>query len=281
MRQYEAKVADVLRLTQRDETFLQDVENQMHTFFKFMGARSYHKMRKIVPRLAYTWYYLMTSLGNLQTLGEEYTGTIRVTENGAIPSKMIQTLWLILYIGGEPLLDRLLSSSKDKISKSTSLRQDAKSFLLKSIDFIRDQKPTISRIHHSIFYTNGKYYNISNRLTGIKYVLLRQWLQDDSFTGSFNLLGHLSLFYILFSFVHQFYSGRSNGDISENIPISKTTSNKMCVLCSDSIKSPCATTCGHVFCWTCIYESLSYQKLCPVCREGISPSRVIFLQNYA
>lgn len=89
MRHFEAKVADVLRLTQRDELFLQDVESQMHTFFKLMGARNYHNMRKIIPRVANVWYYLMTSLGNFQTLGEEYTGTIRVTEDGHIPSKMV------------------------------------------------------------------------------------------------------------------------------------------------------------------------------------------------
>lgn len=89
MRYYDAKVADVLRLSQRDEIFLQDVENQMHTLFKLMGARNYHKMRKIIPRVANVWYYLMTSLGNFQTLGEEYTGTVRVTKDGYVPSKMV------------------------------------------------------------------------------------------------------------------------------------------------------------------------------------------------
>ncbi|XP_018578337.1 peroxisome biogenesis factor 10-like, partial [Anoplophora glabripennis] len=215
----------------------------------------------------------------IQTLGEEYTGTIRVDQDGHIPSKMVQTLWLILYIGGEPLLERLLSSSKNKISKSTALREEAKSFLLRCIDFIKERKSTVARIHQSIFYTNGKYYNLSNRLMGIRYVLLRQWLQDDTFTGSFNLLGHISLFYILFNFIHQLLFNHDR-NVSENFPVSSSTSNRTCVLCAENMKSPCATTCGHVFCWTCIYESLSYQKSCPVCRENISSSRIIFLQNY-
>ncbi|KAJ8931509.1 hypothetical protein NQ314_015582 [Rhamnusium bicolor] len=255
MNLYEAKVADVLRLSQRDEAFLHDVENQMHSFFKLMGARNFHKMRKTIPVIANVWYYLMTSLGNLQTLGEEYTG-------------------------GEPLLERLLKFSKIVIIQSTTLTQDAKSVLLRCIDFVKEQRLMLTRIHHSVFYIRGKYYNISNRIMGIHYVLLRQWLQDDSFTGSFNILGNLSLFYILFNYVHQLLTNRKNINVSENITYSSIVSKKICVLCAEHTKSPCATPCGHIFCWNCIYDSLSYQKSCPICRENVNPSRIIFLQNY-
>ncbi|KAJ8934265.1 hypothetical protein NQ318_020916 [Aromia moschata] len=245
-----------------------------------MGARNYHTIRKTIPVIANIWYYCMTSLGNIQTLGEEYTGTIRIGRNNRIPSKLMQTLWLILFIGGEPLLERLLNTVKNKVLASKTVTQNGKSVLLKCIDFVKEQKPTLTRIHHSIFYTNGKYYNISNRIMGIRYVLLRQWLQDDTFTGSFNLLGQISLFYILFNCIHQLFLTNTTGNISENVINVATVSRKMCVLCAENIKSPCATSCGHIFCWTCIHDSLSYQKSCPICRESVNPSRIIFLQNY-
>ncbi|KAJ8976125.1 hypothetical protein NQ317_019390 [Molorchus minor] len=276
---YPAKVADVLRLSQRDEIFVHDVEDQMSSFFKLMGPRNYHNIRKIIPVAVNAWYYYMTSFRNLQTLGEEYTGTIRVDRNNKIPSKPVQALWMVLFIGGEPLLERFLEALKNKISKSVTLTENAKSFLFKCIDFTKDQKSTLARIHHSLFYIDGKYYNISNRV----FVSNIQWLQDDTFTGSFNILGHISLFYILFNFIHRLMSGSRNtsGNIPENIACASTTSTKICVLCADTIKSPCATYCGHIFCWNCIYDSLKYQKFCPVCRENINSSRIVFLQNYA
>ncbi|XP_023015884.2 peroxisome biogenesis factor 10 [Leptinotarsa decemlineata] len=276
---YKAKVADVLRLSQRDELFVRDLEEQMHSFFKLMGSRSYHHLNKSVPLLANLWYYFMTTLGNLQTLGEEYTGTIRVGNMGKIPSKTAQTLWLILYVGGEPLLERLLNYSRNKINNSVSMTDKAKSVFLSCIDIFKEEKSTIKRIHTSLFYMDGKYYNISNRLTGIHYVLLRDWLQKDSFTGAFYFLGNVSLFYILFSLISKLFLFKNKGDYSENV-VHTSVSIKSCVLCAENLQSPCSTPCGHIFCWNCIYDSLSYQKNCPICRETVNPSRIIFLQNF-
>ncbi|KAG5897202.1 hypothetical protein JTB14_022555 [Gonioctena quinquepunctata] len=255
------------------------MEEQMHSFFKLMGSRSYHKLNKSIPVLANLWYYFMTTLGSLQTLGEEYTGTIRIGGSNRIPSKATQTVWLILYVGGEPLLERLLNYSKSKINSSSSLRSEAKSFLLRCIDVFKDEKSTIKRIHTSLFYMDGKYYNVSSRLMGIRYVLLREWLQNDSFTGTFHLLGNISLFYILFNSISKLFTFRKNEDCPEN-SIHTNVSTKSCVLCADNLQSPCSTPCGHIFCWNCIYDSLSYQRNCPVCREEVKPSRIILLQNF-
>lgn len=81
-------------------------------------------------------------------------------------------MWLILHVGGEPLLDRLLSSTKVKITKSTTLTKEAKSALLKCIDFLIEEKPSLKRLHNSLFYIDGRFYNISNRMVGIHYVFI-------------------------------------------------------------------------------------------------------------
>lgn len=35
---------------------------------------------------------------------------------------------------------------------------------------LKEEKTTIKRIHSALFYMDGKYYNLSNRITGIQYV---------------------------------------------------------------------------------------------------------------
>lgn len=73
-------------------------------------------------------------------------------------------------MGGEPLFDRFLDSSKSKINGSRSLTKEAKKFLFSSIDLLKEEKVTLKRIHNSLFYMSGKYNYISNRITRIHYV---------------------------------------------------------------------------------------------------------------
>lgn len=110
-------------------------------------------------------------------------------------------------------------------------------------------------------------------------VLLRQWQQQNYFTKSFKVLGHISLFYILFRFVNKLFFNDQTRTCLEH-QNSTNISKKECILCGELMNSPCATPCGHIFCWTCIYDSLKYQKVCPICRENVNPSRIILLQNY-
>ncbi|XP_066245953.1 peroxisome biogenesis factor 10-like [Euwallacea similis] len=280
MNLHQASVADVLRCTQRDQAFIDDLESKLHSFLKFFGAPVYHKISRLVPSVANVWYYYMTSLGNLQTLGEEYTGIVRFTNGQQTPSGLTQLIWLILYIGGEPLLDRALAYTEMQVVQSLSLRQQAKDMLLKLIRIFRSEKLIFKRIHHSFFYINRKYYYIANRLTGIKYVLLRDWFQNDSFSGTFKLLGELTLFYILFNTVQKVFFNDNLSVGNARISEKSAESSKNCILCADKLKSPTATPCGHIFCWDCLCDSLNYQRSCPLCRMEVEPNRIIFLQNY-
>ncbi|XP_063911886.1 peroxisome assembly protein 10-B-like [Zophobas morio] len=275
----EAGVADVLRCAQRDESFVRDMQDNVQAIVKLFSSRKSHATQRIIPALTNAWYYCMTTLGNIQTLGEEYTGTLRFDKNKKIPSKTIELVWLLLYLGGEPLYDRLIHSLQNNIKNSHELTEEAQSVFLKILGFFHQHKQALKRIHHSLFYMDGKYYNISNRIMGVKYVLVREWLRDDTFTYSFKLLGQLSLFYILFNFIQQVWSFQSAGNI-ENVTHGSEVSRKDCILCAESRKNPCVTPCGHIFCWDCICDSLCYQHSCPICREVVLPNRIILLQNY-
>lgn len=41
---------------------------------------------------------------------------------------------------------------------------------------------------------------------------------------------------------------------------------RKCTLCLEPMKDPSVTTCGHVFCWTCVSDWLREQPMCPLCR---------------
>ncbi|XP_019874179.1 peroxisome biogenesis factor 10 [Aethina tumida] len=272
-----AEVVDILRGSQRDNLFVNDIQDDLQSLYKVLGPRNY-QLRQTAPIVANAWYYLITSLGNVQTLGEEYTGTIRLTKQNTIPTKLVHSMWLLLYVGGEPLLERLILKLKSDITNSTSLTHQAQAVFLGILNFLSSNKSNLKRIHQALFYINGRYYNVSNRITGIRYGLVRPWLKDDTFSGSFNCLGYISLFYTLFSIVHDLLTSHSGN--SETLSLNYTSSTKCCPLCTENLKSASATPCGHIFCWTCIHDSLAYQKCCPICREDISPNRIYYLQNY-
>ena len=43
-----------------------------------------------------------------------------------------------------------------------------------------------------------------------------------------------------------------------------------CSLCKDSLKSPIVTKCGHIFCYSCVFNHLKTNKLCPICHKEIN-----------
>ncbi|XP_022904231.1 peroxisome assembly protein 10-A-like [Onthophagus taurus] len=279
MKFYEAKVADIIRSSQRDDNFVNELQNYLTSIIKSFGNQNYNRLRKLIPPISTAWYYLFTSVSNLQTLGEEYTGTIRLDGTQKIPAKYWQILWLILYVGGEPILDRTLQHLEKKTSKNYELKDEARRFILKNIKFVKNNKELFIRLHQSLFYINGAYYNISNRLTSIRYVLVRQWLQNDAATQSFSILGKISFFYTIFCLIRN-YINEGNNLLTETL-FDVAENGKICVLCTENRHNTCSTLCGHLFCWTCIFDSLKFQKACPICREIINPSRIIFLQNYS
>lgn len=87
---YEAKVADILRMSNRDQRFLNGIEEKLCFLLNnLMGTGKYHKNSKFIPTAVSIWYYLLTNFGNLQTLGQEYTGIIRTDEGTKIPSAKV------------------------------------------------------------------------------------------------------------------------------------------------------------------------------------------------
>ena len=52
-----------------------------------------------------------------------------------------------------------------------------------------------------------------------------------------------------------------------------------CTLCLEPLKDPSVTTCGHVFCWTCIQDWVREKAECPLCRQAILPQKMLPLRS--
>lgn len=54
---------------------------------------------------------------------------------------------------------------------------------------------------------------------------------------------------------------------------------RKCTLCLEAMKDPSVTTCGHVFCWTCIRDWVKEKPECPLCRQEAIGSKILPLRG--
>lgn len=119
-------------------------------------------------------------------------------------------------------------------------------------------------------------------------MLVRSWLKNRDSHYGFKFLGIITFLNLLILAVQ---SSKDFITFGRNVPIGgqslleskaeyKQIARKTCSMCLNNINSPSCTPCGHIFCWKCILEWLNNENKCPLCREIISPARVVQLMNY-
>lgn len=54
---------------------------------------------------------------------------------------------------------------------------------------------------------------------------------------------------------------------------------RKCTLCLEELRDPGVTTCGHVFCWTCIGDWVREKPECPLCRQAVLEQHILPLRG--
>lgn len=289
-----ARQPEILRTIQKDETYSDTVGQNLSDILRFSSNKfwiKYSDLCKIVGELTYHGF---ATYNNVQTLGEEYTGIIRIDERYiALPTKLTQFVSILLEFGGEGLLIKLLKKLEKDTERNDELLPDAKDGILKLCRFLRHSIPYVKALHRSLFYIFGGRYHISKQFTGINYVLVRHWLSADYSVKGYKALGYITLLQLLLVLGVNIKKSikaaridqqpRNNRSLERNTSSSSYAENqlnrKKCVLCLEPRENTSSTQCGHLFCWNCIMDWLDQKEQCPVCREPLSKSSVVFLKN--
>lgn len=291
-----ARQPEILRTVQKDATYTVQLGHDLSDLLRHTNKTLWIKYNGLCTLLMELAYHGFASYNNLQTLGEEYTGIIQIDSKYiALPSKLLQLVSIVMEYAGEHLLIRLIKNVDHEIERNDELRPQAKIQLQRCCSFLLQAIPYVQAMHQTWFYLRGGKYQISRRLTGINYVLIRHWLNIKHSVYGYKVLGVISamqLSLVFAAFVKEVLRTkqitketiekvkRLRDRIDDATSSISSQSASKCILCLEQRQNTSATICGHLFCWSCIMDWLDQKEECPVCREPMKKSTVVYLLNF-
>ncbi|CAH0403042.1 unnamed protein product [Chilo suppressalis] len=263
-----AQPAEILRAYQKDDMY----EKQLaESIAKILPPRHASKAEPMSSVL----YKTFTTLKDLQTLGEEYSGIVQVDDSyHKLPTFCSRLCSMLLSTFGETLTSRILRQCEKSIESNTYLKPKAQNAFIIVLRALNSMIPQIESIHRAMSYINGGPLQIGNTVTGIDYVHVRP--AAAAHYAHLRLLGIVTLLHAFVSCGQSLYQAKKHMEQVNDMP-SEVDSSKSCVACLEEMVQPCVLPCGHIFCLQCSYGSL---ETCALCRSPFIKNTVVPLMNY-
>ncbi|CAH3176439.1 unnamed protein product [Porites evermanni] len=287
---------ELVRSNQKDVYYLGFLREGIGQIYRnFQGPFSWIKWKAELELLADICYFGLTTISGFQTLGEEYCNIVQVDQTRTwVPSTMRRGCLVLFYVFGPYVIEKMIMKLERRLQSQEDWPKGlnhprTREILSAVIPFLRTAVVYTHRAHMALFYLTGVFYHIAKRITGVQYLLVRRILKNEGSRPTYRLLGYLSVFQLgvsLLLAIHQRLKSSKSADhavVSESqttTRLAPPTAGIKCALCLERLQGKTATPCGHLFCWSCITEWCSSKAECPLCREPVQLSRLVFLHHY-